>query len=246
MNESKVKNIPWLRMLLDGAVIVASIILALAFDALWEVSFTEYSGYQQEQAVLVNLEAEFSEGIEILDNFAESRAGRVAAAEELLAATQNPNAALPDDIAADLALVFVNYRTLNIPNGALNTYLSSGNPELISNIELRQLLASWPSLIDDNAEEEGAEIQLIRDELRPYLMQRIALGPILGAHPRGSYGEFADTELDVETVRQLLLDPKFKNLVTMRLAYIRFTQREITALSTSAQQILDLLEQETT
>ena len=240
MTDKAIKQVPWTRMIVEGVVIVSSILLAFSIDALWE----ERNERQQEQAVLVNLQAEFAEGLQLFDSFIIQMDDRESFAISLLKVARDPGTRLPDNIATMLTQVFLNQRTLNAPTGALDSYLASGNSELIQNLRLRTLLASWSSLLDENTEEEIGTDKLIDEELRPFLMSRIELGPIYAAHPIRMYGDFPDQELDTIAVREVLADPDFVNFVTIRLSKDRVTQRELRALQTSASEVLNLLGQE--
>ena len=159
----------------------------------------------------------------------------------MLESNRNRDSELPADVDTQLALVFLNQRTLDVPTGALNSYLASGDPELIRNLRLRALLASWPSLLEENAEEEVGALRLIQEELRPFLMSRMALGPIYAAHPGRIYGAFPGEEVDTVAVRAALVDPDFLNLTTIRLRGLRVLRREIEALAESGAEVLTLL-----
>jgi len=192
----------------------------------------------------MSLEAEYSETMVVLNQFVDSRAYREAAAIELLETARRPQEELSAEIETWFTQVFLNYRTLNVPSGAVTSYLGSGISDLIQNLRLRELLAAWPNLLEENAENEEWESRLVEGEMRPFLASRTRLGRLYAAHPGRIYGDFSDGELDEHGLRVALADPEFSNLVTTRLAGVRVLQRELNALRTAAAEILSLVRQE--
>ena len=228
-------------MAVEGAVIVLSILMAFSIDALWEGRGER----QQERAILTSLEAEFSAALAVVESVVASHEAREASALGLLQLSKTPGADLPSSVEGQLAAAFLNQRTLNVPTGAVDSYLASGNPELIRNTRLRVLLASWSGLLEENLEDEVREQRLIEGELRPFLMSRTAVGRLYAAYGNGQiYGEFPDAGMDTAGLSTILADPAFQNLVTVRVAGVRVLQREVGVLLTSATEILGLVRAE--
>jgi hypothetical protein len=142
---TKLKEIPWLRLTIEGAAIIASILLAFAIDAWWQGRGEEH----REQKILVAL----------LDDFERSKAnileGRIFHTE-----VQQSNQKLLQAVATgENSLTNEEIRRLvgdlgwwdsqsYFSTGALNSLVFGGELSLIKDDELRQLLADWPSQIE--------------------------------------------------------------------------------------------------
>ena len=97
-------QIPWLRVFVEGVVIVGSILLALALDTWWD-------GVQeggQEQAILVGLEVEFSRYRDVLQGSLElHKSAERSLARQLAWTTAAPSTISEDD--ADSALSTISF-----------------------------------------------------------------------------------------------------------------------------------------
>jgi hypothetical protein len=135
------RQIPWSRFLIEGMVIVGSILLAFGIDAWWE-------GQQEateEREVLIGLEADFVDlrdrlilwegfnhtGVRLLDQFLSDSVADL------------------DRAAADSALWYVSVVNVLDQGGPLEALMSSGRLELIRNREIRSRLSKWPDWLED-------------------------------------------------------------------------------------------------
>lgn len=228
-------------LLVEGVVIVASILLAFAIDAAWDARNDRIEA----RSVLADLEAEFRESLGLIDRIISIRESRNTQAMRLL---EGP-AAFPDDDALSRALVqvFLGATSVNIPTGAYSLYVSGGSATRVESDELRTLLASWPGILEENAEEEATEVQMTWRQMTPFLRSRVDLGPIYSAHPAADevFGTFPPPRVSFGIdPRSLLDDPEFLNYTVARLALNRVLLREVRALRSAAREILDLLGQE--
>jgi hypothetical protein len=234
MPESLSRQMPWLRILVEGVVIVASVLLALAADAWWDGR----QQLQDEFTALRGLEADLQA---TLDEIAVSRQvyeTRAKAAERLIALTgdQTPNvsAATVDTLLARSIL-----GTYFEPvDATLATLLSSGQLALISNVELRSALAGWPPRLASIRRLEEEYSRQTLGHLLPYLYERVpvrALDAInlseAGVRPSGFQRDS----------RALLTDLFFENGVNDLLFYSRLLAGRMGALEEYAEQTLGLI-----
>lgn len=138
------------RLLLEGFVIVASILLAFAIDAGWD----ERQERAAERRLLTSLEAEFAQHIEDLHESSGTHA-RLASLTRALFDTLSSRAEGEEVVVSDsLAYATMRARTTEISQGELDAALASGRVDLVGDPELRRRLAGWPGVWDDAEEEE--------------------------------------------------------------------------------------------
>ena len=165
-------QIPWLRVFVEGVVIVVSILLAFGIEAWWD-------GVQEREEVrrdLVNVAQELTENrervlieIEWMERLS---AGSAAIVEILESAQASGEASLPDTLSF---LGTTNPSTLNASLGALDALIASGRLARIEDPRLRRGLAGLRDQIED-----ATETQLtLLDDTRTYLM------PLLDAEREG-------------------------------------------------------------
>jgi len=166
------KQIPWLRVLVEGAVIVGSILLAFGLQAWWE-------GRQerdQEIRVLEALLTEFETNRAVLPSFMDRhRQGSEAAAdiqERLREAGDGNTITLLD------TLLFwpLATPTFDPATGAVSAALESGDLRFIPAATLRQAVAGWPSRIVDARENEDQLNTQDRPALVDVLSRQVDVG----------------------------------------------------------------------
>ena len=162
----KFEGINWPRILIEGVVIVASILLALAADAWWD-SVQERA---VERRILGAIRAEFETNLEILAKTRRSHRLALSATQTVISASQldsfdadDPEASIPSRV--------ISTPHYNPANGALATAIGSGQIGLIGNIELRNRLAGWDAIISDLIIDEQTRRDFVTHELRPALAE---------------------------------------------------------------------------
>jgi hypothetical protein len=143
------RQIPWARVLVEGVVIVASILLAFGIDAWW----SERQERIEERDILTGLKADFV-------------ANRAALAEDIALHLRfqdlptefemmDPAAAA--DLSGDSAQWYVRSmiatRMFDACDGTLDAVFASGKLDGIGDHRLRDALVGWKSRVDDAAEE---------------------------------------------------------------------------------------------
>jgi hypothetical protein len=165
------------RLVLEGLVIVVSILLAFSLDTWWNARNERV----EEIAVLENLRAEFSAAGDQLDAYislhrriADAASATLASVQEALA---NGESSVPVPDTA-LAIIFVP-PTFDPRLGTLDGLLASGRLGILGDPELRRSLAGWPGLLAEGTEEEEKVLQYVLNHLGPVLRTRTDLSRAL-------------------------------------------------------------------
>ncbi len=142
-------SIPWVKVLSEGAVIVAGILIALAVDSWWDGRVER----RDEQDALGELQAEFQDNAAQLDSVLWHHATGQRATEVLLSFSRG-QVELSADSVRQLIWELDNPWTYNPKSGALDALIASGRLGIIRDRALRTQLAGWEGLLEDYREEE--------------------------------------------------------------------------------------------
>lgn len=136
----------WKRALTEGAVVVASILLAFAIDAWWQ----EQEARDLEVLAIAGIRSDFEDHITVIDRIVEQNQLREAAADSLLqiigpdAVAQDPDRLLRHmGISGFLA-------TATFQGGSLATLANTSGLSSIRNPDLRRALSDWLQALEFN------------------------------------------------------------------------------------------------
>jgi len=226
-----VQKIPWLRVIIEGVVIVGSILLAFGIQAWWD----ESQEREEERQALEALARDFESAAESMDAYLLAMDSVAIAANTILGWT-GPNA---DSRHAD-SLALLMPSITRVPDfqpsiGNLQALLGSGDLRLIRNHSLRAALASFPSHLARIDTTEGYGADLLFGEIHPYLNRSI---------PMRRFGRAGDgaTQFDSD-VEGLLRGLEFENLVQGKITHLAFLEgstRDVQGLITSIRDVLDV------
>lgn len=236
---ANVTQIPWRRTMVESVAIILSILLAFAIDAGWD-AFKERN---QEKAFLVSLLGDFKETRRRIDDSADAHMRFIDLASQLLGVYVGdmPNIE-PEALESMLGSVFLNWNSLYLPSGSRDALFASGDIEIIDNQELRAMLAAWPSMVADAAEDDILIANDVMNNLTPYLQSKIRIRNVA----RITHSDAAKLIPYVESVNYDALwnDPMFENLVTSRILNEAFAVDETDRLSEAANEIIRIIEKE--
>lgn len=231
--------LPWRRMLLESTAIILSILLAFSIDAGWD----EFQERKQERAFLGSLQSDFEETRTRINTSIDRHNRFIALARQLLGLYGRGAADIDnDELETMLGAVFFDWESLYLPSGSRDALFASGNIEIISNEELRTMLAAWPSKVADAAEDEAWIIDDVMNSLAPYLNGKV--------HTRNVARSTAPTATEhipaTEPVNydDLWNDQMFDNLVSFRILNETYAVRENVALRESVDEIIQVIENE--
>jgi hypothetical protein len=144
------KNIPWLRVVVEGAVIVGSILLAFALDAWWDNRNREDELRDQLEVVVREMQSAreaLQRALNVHDlsaHLTEHLAavlGRVAEGAEVVVSDTLVGPLLPQV-------------TADVTTGSLDAFIAAGGLELIEDPDIRRRLVDWPTRIQDLLDDE--------------------------------------------------------------------------------------------
>ena len=242
-------QLPWLRVLVEGVVIVGSILLAFGIDAWWD----EKQRRGEEQLVLESVLQEFES---IRSNYSQDRLAADAVRESILQLlristareSEAPNQNI-DKLLADLTWTIPE---TNYSAPVLTSVISNGDFSLISSPTLRLELGVWPVRLDDVARFLDRDINELLGRYLPYLERNGSLLQIVNAvdckpglpNRCWDYGDRIYPESSHDH-SDLMSDMDFQGLLSTRLILISdlidfaFSDLEIELSST-----IEMLEQE--
>ena len=138
----KRSTIPWLRIAVEGVVIVGSILLALFLDASW-ASVQQDREYQD---VVVALTTEFEEISRRIESQESMTSDINQQAASVVSVLRSRSGSVEIPVCDVVALL--RRPTLDLPGGELDGLLASGDLGLIKDRDLRSALARWPAAVE--------------------------------------------------------------------------------------------------
>ena len=192
--------------LVEGFVIVASILIAFALDASWD----SYQEARAEQEILRSLLEEFEEAAERIAATIEVEKRSLAASASLM----DHIGPTPPDLASDsleaLVVTIFAVNTLEVPAGALNSLLASGDLGLISSDSIQDALTRWPALVSDVRENHDWQRETTDDVIMPHISRHVA---VRSAARRLEYATWEPSSFTLDP-GPLQRDPVFEGLLS--------------------------------
>jgi hypothetical protein len=188
------KQIPWMRVAVEGVVVVGSILLAFGIDAWWETL-----GQRDEARSAVEaLAADFEGTRDHLDRFRDGQQRTIAAVDSVSSLLRGRTGRV--EVSAALLAWVVRTPSFSPRTGALDALLGSGRLTLLEDPELERALAAWPARSSRLARRADLALGFVTDQLLPVLSQNTDIEPILAYRAwqqAGAAQEGAAPEADV-------------------------------------------------
>ena len=156
------QTIPWTRISVEAAAIVASILLAFSMDAWWD----SVQDRAEEREIISLLRAEFEANQKVLTRTAGIHRLNLGAMQEIISVSESV-ISIDDESLGLLFLQAAGTPHYNPATGALAATISSGRIDLIRNVELRNRLAGWDSIVSDLFLDERTRRDFVIHEIRP-------------------------------------------------------------------------------
>ena len=227
-------KIPWPRILAEGMAIIVSILFAFGIDAWW----TARQLHLDEQDILRQLDAEFGTNAVLLAERRLNHAEILAAIKFVLSVTgPEPDQTVAESPELKVAIDRITrWWTYDPQMGVLAGLTQSGRLSIISSDPLRNALASWPSMVQDLAEDEVFAQQLTANQLDPYLTRKVSRRNVVH-HESVGEGRF-HSEL-----AGILADQEFENLVHLKLGLTLGVLEEYDVLESEISAVRTLIAQ---
>ncbi len=220
----KSNEIPWLRLLVEGVAIVASILLAFAIDAWWQ----EYVEDQRESEVLNALLDDFKTTKANIENWRTFHLAVQQSNTKLLKAVTSSEITLTNDqIGRLLSELSWWDAESHFSTGALNSLVYGGELSLIEDDALRQLLADWPSQIQYFESQQQQDYDFFLNVWTPFLransylpLQSTIDSPVPGRPEEPTF--VIDLQLEgTWSYAEMLASKEFHNILAQKL-WIQF------------------------
>jgi hypothetical protein len=236
---NKTTNIGWPRIFVEGAAIVASILLAFGIDAWWQDRQTRFD----EQQILHGLEEEFVSIHEVLNEHMGEHLQRLQALEKLLFVIDEGQLTDVGSIVEAALLEMMAPTTSDLGNGTLDALLSSGRVEILTNSELRAKLTAWSGVMDEVWDDQVSHSKVVYEIHIPYFVSESV--PV-GISMRGWYEDWPIPGKPVSEIpgalKRLLEDSRFRVLLEINYGYKRHLTEEFEAAIEAAESILAEIE----
>jgi hypothetical protein len=201
-------QIPWLRVFVEGVVIVVSILLAFGIEAWWD----GVQEAERRQALLRGLASDFEAAATDLDRVAHMHRRVLDSAERLLLLTNAGEASPSLRATVDSLLTEVIFKaTYDPPMGTLDALIGSGELEVLGDADLVGQLTRWPALVEDLTEDEDAGVDHYWSDLGPYLRSRVRVAELVWSDLMEDW--MLPWEHGYTDSYELLTDLDFENLV---------------------------------
>ena len=210
---TETQNIPWKRLSVEAAAIVASILLAFAIDAWWE----ERLERRTEAGILDRLQKEFSANYDLIDEMKERCTGFCKAER----ASSQVYEMIDQALAASIATIEVSDAQLDDLIGAatfeaetpvLDGLIQSGQLAIVQDQRISSAIATWDRFLRDSVDLQVRARQNIDRYLIPALIERGDVGHVVRNHAL----KLVDEDVDFSGVTTLVIDLEFKGIIAQR------------------------------
>lgn len=236
---AETQNIPWRRLSVEAAAIVASILLAFAVDAWWENRQIRV----EEQQILLGLNEEFLSIREVLTRHIAFHLKDVQSLEDILIAIEDGPSKDVGALVEFALLEMVSPSTTDIGNGTLDALLSSGRLEILTSRSLRAKLVGWERVINEVWDDQANNAKMTFEIYLPYFVSEnipagatMRLGDGSWSAPAKSIAE------DSEAIKRLLEDERFRTLAEIRYGFKLHLTGEFESAIAAVEDILSEIE----
>ena len=231
------RSIPWLRVSVEGVVIVGSILLAFGIDAWW----ARIESHRNALAELGTVSEEVHEARTQLQDLVRwrERSAALSVQARLEGVSPDNPIALPDTL---FALSFGMKLVTDAPTRATDAFITSGHIDEVEDFELRQALLSWTSSLTDLRDDE-VRFGAVQDQLMEDFYDRMVitvmglLVPTFLAGPLAPVASPGDEVLAEYPIRA-------RNFLAQWAGTLQLLSRESSALLDQADELIGLIERE--
>ena len=216
------KPIEWNRLLVEGLVIVTSILLAFAIDAWWDNRLEQ----QAEKRQLLSILAELETNAEIIQEKRDTLAIAEEAAREILSWTGPEPQPLTGTELTDTFRRMYSIGSFMLLRGAANTYLSGAQSAGIGHDNVRKSIANWYAF-GDELERQYSWLRDVHASLGTYLADSVPMRYFDASHP--AMQDIRPSRFPMNQA-DLLADQKFESRVSLYLIRMRFFEDQAAEL----------------
>lgn len=229
------------RLLLEGCVVVLSILIAFLLDAWWEDRKSQHELDLELTGVRAELEFNrnlVSREIQSLNRVSTAGSNVI---EMMNATKDSPSVQVPDTMAWSITLWGP---TLDASFGAVETLIGSGRLGEIENPELRSGLGGLKYIVEDAIEDEFVARQIQIEQQIPMISDRIDLAPLsrIDAEFFGT-GTLVTRELQSYVAIDYPNDIEVRNVIQHRLTWLVSARFEMERLLEHLDELIAMMPQ---
>jgi len=231
---TRIQSVPWLRIGAESVAIIASILLAFAIDASWDSRLER----AEEQAYLAALQVQFDESVDLLQSHVARLENALEATKLILSLDEPDSQAIEWENFAKLLQQSMALGRINLPSGALEALVSSGDLKILADRELAARLANWSSLVAEGYENATLVLENREKSVTPLLAEHrvnaLQFSPrLMTDFPRSGFEPSLVT---------LYADPRFDSILAVRALQIGDSLDRHQTLASEATTILALIQ----
>ena len=226
--------IEWNRLLVEGVVIVASILLAFAIDAWWD----KRQELQDEERQLLSIVAELDSNAERIREKLDTLAVAEDATRRFLSWMGPEPLPVDQGELKDAFSKMYSIGSFALLRGASESYLSGARFETANHERVRKSIAAWDAA-GDELEKQYSWLREAHANLGEYLSDAVPMHYFDASHPllQGIQGSRFPFDRTV-----LLADPKIESRISLYLIRIRFVEAQATELIENQAQLMRLVQ----
>lgn len=228
-----IQPIDWSRLVVEGLVIIVSILLAFTIDAWWDTQ-------QELDAEVLNLErvsAEISKNSEQIESKLRTIRRSIESTSTFIS-WMGPN---PIEVEVEILLeqwaALYSVGFFSLQRGATLEYLATGQLDGVETIEVRRAISDWYSRANDLQDHYG-RLRAAHANVSDYLQDAIPLMHLLNSNSVMSNHPISKFPLDQAA---LLADTKLESRLGMYLIRMEFISREATQLRERQNGLVELI-----
>ncbi len=235
---ANIRQVPWTRILAEGAVIVVSILLAFSIDAGWN----NHVEQQREREQLASMRAEFHGSLSGLDAIlasVQSHAENIESLIALLKAAGDKPVLVPGALLGSA----VTWRTSDVSISTLEALMASGDLNLLRNVELRTQLAGLPAFLLDVTEDEIIAQTFAEAEMSVFLA-REGLAEIAYANRSGVPGPDGIQTLTAPAEINVRPSPELIGMLTVRRVHFWYSEVGLPSVRSYLESLIEQIDNE--
>jgi hypothetical protein len=234
------RSIPWLRVFVEGMVIVSSILLAFGIEAWWERIEWHRNALGELGTVLEEVHEARSQLQDVIRWRERERSAALSVETRLEGVSPDDPVALPDTL---FALSFGLQLVSDIPTQATEAFVTSGHIDEVEDVELRQALLAWTSSLADLRDDE-VRFGVAGKQLMEDFYDRVVItGPMALLTPAFLAGPLASVASGGDEVF-VKYSTRARNLLGQWVGALQLLSRESADLLDQADELIGLIERE--
>jgi hypothetical protein len=229
------QDIQWKRLSIEAVAIIVSILLAFAIDAWWQ----DRQERSLEQDMLLGLQEEYQDHRAVLGMQRDFHILFLSSVEMLLDACARGHW-VSNEITVDRAMAdLLTPMTTDLGEGVLQSLISAGKLEYLSDKRLRYELAEWGSIMGELADDQLTGSQLVKQLIAPYLTRKgVPIGGMSYWDDNDPPDSVRQLRNDPEAMARLFSDPEFRTIIEVRYGFMIHALAEFDGVVASIESIL--------